>query len=307
MASISCGFRPFRRARRQHRPPARRAQYRFAVPIPGDRDGRGHARLFPVDGHPARAVSAILPITGLSAAVKPWLVADLLIPSSPTCRARDLLLREYRAVARSRWRDNMAGRACRSYARAILGKLQGASRAIFQNGLHEFVGEFVDDNDKLGSLLAQQCLLRVSKRVSPSFTRSSGVSRRRRRALIEILRLQPKEFESQHCVGGTSTSIRRLSGRPRRLRKLQCRRSTARNDREARHRRARRGRHVRYGRLAARRRGRAFSGRNSFLRDKVIRRPPIRRPGFRGQDGQTMAKTILDRPHFLMRAMRARR
>ena len=64
-----------------------------------------------------------------------------------------------------RWLDLLARQYGRQgvsqrHARAMLAKLQGADlKAIFQNGLHEFVGEFVDDNDKLGSLLAQQYLL----------------------------------------------------------------------------------------------------------------------------------------------------
>jgi uncharacterized alpha-E superfamily protein len=30
---------------------------------------------------------------------------------------------------------------------------------IFQRGLHEFIGEFVSDNNRLGSIIAQQYLM----------------------------------------------------------------------------------------------------------------------------------------------------
>jgi uncharacterized alpha-E superfamily protein len=45
-------------------------------------------------------------------------------------------------------------------ARAVRGRLENSRiEEIFQTGLHEFIGDFIDDNNRLGSALAQQYLL----------------------------------------------------------------------------------------------------------------------------------------------------
>jgi uncharacterized alpha-E superfamily protein len=45
-------------------------------------------------------------------------------------------------------------------ARAIRTRLQNSDMdAIFQRGLHEFIGEFVSDNNRLGSIITQQYLM----------------------------------------------------------------------------------------------------------------------------------------------------
>ncbi|MDE2361935.1 MAG: alpha-E domain-containing protein [Hyphomicrobiales bacterium] len=93
-------------------------------------------------------------------AVKPWLVADLLILKPDMPRS---LIACYENIVR--WLDLLArqyGRqgASQRHARAMLAKLQGADlKAIFQSGLHEFVEGFTDDNDRMGSVLAEQYLV----------------------------------------------------------------------------------------------------------------------------------------------------
>jgi uncharacterized alpha-E superfamily protein len=45
-------------------------------------------------------------------------------------------------------------------ARAIRARLENSKiEDIFQNGLHEFIDEFIEDNNRLGSAVAQQYLL----------------------------------------------------------------------------------------------------------------------------------------------------
>jgi uncharacterized alpha-E superfamily protein len=46
------------------------------------------------------------------------------------------------------------------HARAVRSRLQNSRiEEIFQNGLHEFIDEFVEDNNRLGSAITQQYLL----------------------------------------------------------------------------------------------------------------------------------------------------
>ena len=45
-------------------------------------------------------------------------------------------------------------------ARAVRGRLQNARiKEVFQNGLHEFIDDFVEDNNRLGTAIAQQYLM----------------------------------------------------------------------------------------------------------------------------------------------------
>lgn len=92
--------------------------------------------------------------------VKPWLVADLLIlkadmPRSLLCSYRNLVsfLDE---IADAYHRQGPAQR----HARAVLTKLESLSMAdIFKQGVHEFVENFLEDNNKLGQIVAEQYLL----------------------------------------------------------------------------------------------------------------------------------------------------
>jgi uncharacterized alpha-E superfamily protein len=91
--------------------------------------------------------------------IKPWLIADLLIlkPELPrsliSCyqsidRALDSIARE----------DGRGGRA-QLQARAMLNKLERATMTeIFQNGLHEFVTDFIEDNAGLSMVISEQYL-----------------------------------------------------------------------------------------------------------------------------------------------------
>ena len=91
--------------------------------------------------------------------VKPWLIADLLIlkPAMPrsliSCyesidRALDSLARE----------DGRSG-ASQRHARAMLSRLERATMSeIFQNGLHEFITGFLDDNARLATTISEQYL-----------------------------------------------------------------------------------------------------------------------------------------------------
>ena len=92
--------------------------------------------------------------------VKPWLIADLLIlrPEMP----RSLLacmqnINQYLdAIARAYGRQGASQRQ----ARAMMARLENSRiEEIFQTGLHEFISSFVDDNNKLGEVVAEQYLV----------------------------------------------------------------------------------------------------------------------------------------------------
>lgn len=91
--------------------------------------------------------------------VEPWLVADFLIlrPEQPRS-----LLSCYTALHETL--DRLAetyGRqgASQRQARAMVAKLSNTSiEALFQGGLHEFLSEFIVENNKLGDAIAQQYL-----------------------------------------------------------------------------------------------------------------------------------------------------
>ncbi len=91
--------------------------------------------------------------------LKPWLVADLLILRPEMPRS---LISCYESVVR--YLDRLAnthGRQgpAQSHARAVYGKLENMSvEALFQGGLHEFVGAFISDNARLGALVSDQYL-----------------------------------------------------------------------------------------------------------------------------------------------------
>jgi uncharacterized alpha-E superfamily protein len=92
--------------------------------------------------------------------VKPWLVADLLILHEPMPRS---LANCYGSMAH--YLDELAGAYGRSgpsqrVARAMRARLNNAKiEAIFQSGLHEFVQEFLAENDRLGAAIADQYLV----------------------------------------------------------------------------------------------------------------------------------------------------
>jgi uncharacterized alpha-E superfamily protein len=92
--------------------------------------------------------------------VKPWLVADLLILRDEMPRSLancyENLVQNLDRIGKSYGRQGPAQRQ----ARAIRARLENSKiEDIFQNGLHEFIDEFIEDNNRLGSAVAQQYLL----------------------------------------------------------------------------------------------------------------------------------------------------
>jgi uncharacterized alpha-E superfamily protein len=92
--------------------------------------------------------------------VKPWLVADLLILRDEMPRSLancyENLVQNLDRIGKSYGRQGPAQRQ----ARTIRARLENSKiEDVFQNGLHEFIDEFIDDNNRLGSAVAQQYLL----------------------------------------------------------------------------------------------------------------------------------------------------
>jgi uncharacterized alpha-E superfamily protein len=91
--------------------------------------------------------------------VKPWLVADLLILKDEMPRSLancyDNLVQNLDRMARAYGRQGSAQRQ----ARTVRARLENCRiEEIFQNGLHEFIGGFIEDNNRLGAAVAQQYL-----------------------------------------------------------------------------------------------------------------------------------------------------
>ena len=92
--------------------------------------------------------------------VKPWLVADLLILNSQMPRSLascyDNLVRFLDQIARTHGRQGPAQRQARAiHTRLINSRMD----EIFGSGLHEFIGEFISDNNRLGAAITQQYLV----------------------------------------------------------------------------------------------------------------------------------------------------
>jgi uncharacterized alpha-E superfamily protein len=92
--------------------------------------------------------------------LKPWLVADLLILNQQMPRSLascyENLVHFFDNIAQAYGRQGPAQRK----ARAIRTRLQHSRMSeIFQTGLHEFIGEFISDNNQLGAAVAEQYLM----------------------------------------------------------------------------------------------------------------------------------------------------
>jgi uncharacterized alpha-E superfamily protein len=92
--------------------------------------------------------------------LKPWLVADLLIVNKEMPRSLAAcyvaLVEHLDNIARAYGRQGPAQRL----ARAIRTRIENSRMTeIFQHGLHEFISEFVDDNNRLGSAITEQYLV----------------------------------------------------------------------------------------------------------------------------------------------------
>ena len=108
-----------------------------------------------------RAVSALTAYHWIyRQSIKPWLIADLLILKPEMPRS---LLACYENMAQYLDLIGKAyGRqgAAQRHARNVMARLEQASiKDIFQNGMHEFITAFVEDNDRLGSEITEQYLL----------------------------------------------------------------------------------------------------------------------------------------------------
>ncbi len=91
--------------------------------------------------------------------LKPWLVADLLIlrPEMPRSliSCYESVVRYLDRLANTHGRQGQAQR----HARGVYGKLENMSmEGLFQDGLHEFIGAFIADNSRLGTLVSDQYL-----------------------------------------------------------------------------------------------------------------------------------------------------
>ena len=92
--------------------------------------------------------------------LKPWLVADLLILNEQMPRSLascyENMVRYTDAIAHAYGRQGPAQRK----ARAVRTKLQNSKiEQVFQNGLHEFISDFISDNNQLGAAVSEQYLM----------------------------------------------------------------------------------------------------------------------------------------------------
>jgi uncharacterized alpha-E superfamily protein len=92
--------------------------------------------------------------------VKPWLVADLLMLRDEMPRSLascyENLVQNLDRIATAYGRQGPAQRQ----ARIVRARLENSKiDQIFQTGLHEFIGAFVEDNNRLGTAVSQQYLL----------------------------------------------------------------------------------------------------------------------------------------------------
>ena len=108
-----------------------------------------------------RAVSAVTAYHWVyREGIKPWLIADLLIlrPEMPLSlrSSYENIVRCLDSLGKAYGRQGMAQR----HARRIMANLENSSiEEVFQKGLHEFITEFLDDNNRLGLAIAEQFLL----------------------------------------------------------------------------------------------------------------------------------------------------
>ncbi|HWE79783.1 MAG TPA: alpha-E domain-containing protein [Pseudolabrys sp.] len=92
--------------------------------------------------------------------LKPWFVADLLILKAEMPRSLAAcyqeIVRDLEEIAGTYGRQGPAQRQ----ARGIRTRLQNSRMdGIFQRGLHEFIGEFIGENNRLGALVTEQFLI----------------------------------------------------------------------------------------------------------------------------------------------------
>ena len=92
--------------------------------------------------------------------LKPWLIADLLILNNSLPRSLascyDNLVRNLDQIGVAYSRQGPAQR----HARGVRNRLEHSNMDdLFQRGLHEFIQEFINDNARLGDIIAKQYLI----------------------------------------------------------------------------------------------------------------------------------------------------
>src|ERR1700709_562469 len=92
--------------------------------------------------------------------LKPWLIADLLILNNSLPRSLascyDNLVRNLDQIGVAYGRQGPSQR----HARGVRNRLEHSHMDdIFQRGLHEFIGEFIADNNRLGEIITKQYLI----------------------------------------------------------------------------------------------------------------------------------------------------
>ncbi|MGD0562772.1 MAG: alpha-E domain-containing protein [Roseiarcus sp.] len=91
--------------------------------------------------------------------VKPWLIADLLILKSAMPRSLIFCYESIDLALDSLARADGRSGAAQRQARAMLATLERASMSeIFQDGLHEFITTFIEDNARLAATISEQYL-----------------------------------------------------------------------------------------------------------------------------------------------------
>ena len=91
--------------------------------------------------------------------VKPWLIADLLILKPDMPRSLIACYESINNVLDSIARADGRTGAAQRQARATFARLERSTMSeIFQNGLHEFITTFLDDNSKLATTISEQYL-----------------------------------------------------------------------------------------------------------------------------------------------------
>src|SRR3974390_85427 len=139
---------------------ARILDVKYHLLLPDNERVGGPPHSFPWAGI-LRSVSALTSYRWVyRESVKPWLVADLLILCDVMARSLaacfEATLRHIDSIAGAYGRQGLAQRQ----ARGIRTRLQNSRMdGIFQRGLHEFLGEFITENNRLGAAIAEQFLI----------------------------------------------------------------------------------------------------------------------------------------------------
>jgi uncharacterized alpha-E superfamily protein len=123
-----------------------------------------------------RAVSALTAYNWVyKDAIKPWLIADLLIlrPEMPRSlrSCYDDIVRLLDNIGRAYGKEGKS----QMMARAILENLvTGDLKHVFGMGLHEFLTEFIENNDSLGAAIGAQYLIHVDEAVPETQAQSQA-------------------------------------------------------------------------------------------------------------------------------------